>query len=241
MRKSIIAAVAATTLLGGGAVARAAIPADDATMKVTVDPQKAGTAKKPADTSLHLVITNKNIHRTLSKLQFQFPKTIALSGKGLAHCNKAQLEATHDPTICPKGSKAGVGTAVAWQGVEQAQPNRLTFAVTPYIVGNNGIDFFIATTGELKITAVAPGTVKQTRKGPKLTIKVPDIAQQALGAYNGLGQLDTTIKKQSGKHKLIATTGCKKHKHTVAGALTFIDNGVTEAGTLKLSAAAKCR
>jgi hypothetical protein len=239
LRKTIIAAVAATTVLGGGAVARAAIPADDASMKVTVQPQKAGTKKKPRNTSLHLKITNKNIRRTLSKLQFQFPKTVVLSSKGLPQCNAAQLESSNDPSVCPKGSKAGVGTAIAYQGVAQPQPNKLTFDVTPYIV-KNGVDFYIASQGALEITAVSPGRVKQTKKGPLLTIRIPEIAQQAVGAYNGLGQLDTVIDKQVGKHKLIATTGCKNHKQPVSGKMTFIDNGVTEAGTLTVKAAAKC-
>jgi hypothetical protein len=246
LRKSMIAAAAATAVLGGAAVAHAAIPADDASMKVTFAPQKAGTAKKPANSSQHLVITNKNVHRTLSQLQFQYPKTIKMSGKGLKHCNKTQLEATANGAICPSGSKAGVGTATAYQGVAEPQPIKRTFNVTAYIVGDNGIDFLIKSTPKdaatgFNISAVSPGTVKQTKKGPRLTIKVPEVAQQVLGTYNGLGKLDVTIDKQSGKHKLIATTGCKKHKHVVTGKLTFIDNGTTEGGTLPLSSAAKCR
>ena len=242
MRKTLIAAVAATTVLGGGAIARAQSPADDASMKVTVAPQKAGTKKKPANTSLHLAIKNNNTHRTASKLQFQFPKTILLNGKGLKFCNKAQFEASTDESICPKASKVGVGSATAYLGVDQPTPQKIDFDVTAYLVGRSKIDFLVVGNS---IRTVAKGTVKQTSKGPKLTILIPKAAQQIgppdAPIYNGLGSLDTVIKKQIGKHKLIATNGCKKHKHTVSAVITFVDNPVSEAGTLPVKAAAKCR
>lgn len=240
MRKTLIAAIAATTVLGGGAIARAQIPAGDASMKVTVAPQKAGTKKKPANTSLRLVINNNNNRRTLSKLQFQFPKTMVMSGKGLKFCNKAKLESTADNKVCPKASKVGVGTAIAWTGVDQPEPQKLTFDVIAYVVGKNGIDFWLRG-HELPITVVSPGTIKQTSKGPKLTIKVPEAAQKLGPVYNGLGQLDTTISKKVGSHKLISTTGCKSHKHVINAKLTFVTNPATPGGTLPLTAAAKCR
>jgi hypothetical protein len=242
LRKTLIAAIAATTVLGGGAIARAQIPADDASMKVTVAPQKAGTKKKPANTSLRLAITNKNTHRTASKLAFQFPKTIAINGKGLKSCNKSQFEASTDESVCPKASKVGVGTATAYLGVDQPSPQRIDFDVTAYLVGKNKIDFLVVGGA---IRTIAKGTLKQTSKGPKLTIDIPQAARQIgppdAPVYNGLGSLDTVIKKQIGKHKLISTTGCKKHKHAVSAVVTFIDNPATEAGKLPLKAAAKCR
>jgi hypothetical protein len=245
LRKTLIAAVAATTVLGGGAIARAQIPADDASMKVTVAPQKAGTKKKPADTSLHLKLVNKNHTRTASKLAFQFPKTIVLNGKGLKYCNKSEFEASTDPSICPKASKVGVGSATAYLGVDQPTPQKITFDVTAYLVGKNKIDFLVVQSQSGPIRTVAKGTVKQTKKGPKLTIDIPEAARQIgppdAPIYNGLGELDTTIKKQIGKHKLISTTGCKKHRHTVTAVVTFIDNPASEGGTLPLKAAAKCR
>jgi hypothetical protein len=207
---------------------------------VTVAPQKAGTKKKPANTSLHLVIVNNNVHRTLSKLAFQFPKTVRMSGKGMKFCNKAQLEASTDPTICPKASKVGVGTAVAWVGVDQPSPQKLTFDVIAFLVGKNGIDFYLHA-HELTIDVVSPGTVKQTKKGPRLTIQVPESAQKLGPVYNGLGSLDTVISKKIGSHKLISTVGCVKHKDKVNAKLTFVTNPATVGGTLPVSAAAKCR
>jgi hypothetical protein len=245
LRKTLIAAVAATAVLGGGAVARAQIPADDATMHVTVAPQKAGTKKKPADTSLRLKLTNKNQRRTASKLAFQFPKTMAISGKGLTFCNKSQFESSTDQSICPKASKVGVGTATAYLGVDQPTPQKIDFDVTAYLVAKNKIDFLVVQSQSGPIRTIAKGTVKQTSKGPKLTIDIPEAARQ-IGppdnpVFNGLGELDTTLKKQIGKHKLISTSGCKKHKHVVNAVVTFIDNPATEGGTLPVQAAAKCR
>jgi hypothetical protein len=240
LRKYLIAAVAATVAIGGAGVAAAQTPTDGASLKVTIAPKKAGTKKKPTNVSLHLVATNYNKQRTLKKLQIQMPKTLAVSGKGFKFCSHKQLSDSVDPSVCPKGSKVGSGTALAYLGVTNPDPQPLTFDVTAFVVGKNAIDFLLKAR-EIPVTVVSPGKLTKTAKGPLLTVLVPKAAQQpAPQTYAGLAQLDTKLKGKAGKHKLIATTGCKKHKHAFSTKLIFGANPVTSATTISASATSKC-
>jgi len=240
LRKSLLAAVAATAVIGGTATAGAQTVSDGASVKATVAPQKAGTKKKPANSSLHLVITNNDKRRTLRQLEIQIPRTMNVSGKGFTFCSKATL-AAGGPAACPKRAKVGVGTASAFVGVDQPQPSPLNFEVTAFVAAKDKINFYLHSTG-IPVNVVAPGVVKKTSKGPKLTVKVPQEAQQpAPGLYAGLAQLDTTIGARSGTHKLITSTGCKKHKQPFSVKLLFAANPATPSGSLTTKGAAKCR
>ena len=64
MRKYLIAALAATTVLAVGTTAVAQAP--EATMSVKTSPTKAGTKKKPKSEKLQLTVTNNNTKRTAS-------------------------------------------------------------------------------------------------------------------------------------------------------------------------------
>lgn len=238
MRKYLIAAVAAATVAGGAGIADA--QSTGASLKVKVGPQKAGTKKSPKNSSVHLVVTNNDQKRTLRKLDIQLPKTLVVSGKGFKKCSEPQL-GNNGPASCPKGSKVGGGTASALLGVNGPNPVPLTFVVTAFVGGANSINFYLHST-TVPVNVVAPGKVKKTSKGPKLIVTVPQAAQQpAPGTYAGLSQLDTTLKGKAGKHKLVASTGCKKHKQPFSTKLYFGVNPVSPAGTVSTSGAAKCR
>ena len=85
---------------------------------------------------------------------------------------------------------------------------------------------------------MAPGHLS----GRKLTIEVPEVAQQPVpGTFAGLISLETTLKAKQGKNYLASTTGCKGKKHPFSAVLTFRDNGATPAGTRSASTAAACK
>jgi hypothetical protein len=243
LRKYLIAAAAATAAIGAGTTAYAQGGPDGATLKVTVAPKKAGTVKNPVNSSVHFNATSNNSKRTLKKLEIQMPKTLVVSAKGFKFCNKAQLENSADASICPKGSKVGGGVARALLGVnlpaEKQTP--LTFDVQAFVVAKDKIDFVLHARELPSLYVVSPGKVTQTKKGPKLTVSVPQTAQQpAPDVYAGLKQLDTTLKGKAGSHKLIATTGCKKHKQPFSTKLFFGTNPVSSATTITASASSKC-
>jgi hypothetical protein len=234
LRKYLIVAIAALTAMAFTAVALAQTPA--ATMKVTVKPKKAGTKKKPKNSSIELNIVNNDPTKTLGSLVIAQPKTFKLSAKGLTKCNRAEVEANQSIDQCPKASKVGKGTAEALVGVTSPTPAPLTFDVTAVVFGPKDIGFFLAGR-ELGINVISPGKIK----GNKLTITVPDAAQQPTpGVYAGLKSIHTTLKAKKGKHYLASTVGCKSKKHKFSTTLNFVNNGATAASTVKVSASSKC-
>lgn len=238
MRKFLIAAVAAVTVIAVPTVASAQTPA--ATMDVKVTPTKAGKKKKPKNSTINLSIENTATNRTMSKLTITTSKTFKLSTKGLTKCDRANLDPSTGggPSSCPKASIVGKGTATALLGVTSPTPSPLEFDVTPVVTGAKNIDFYLAekNTG---VNVLAPGTIS----GRKLTIEVPAAAQQPVpGVYAGLVSLETTMKAKKGKNYLASTNGCKGKKHPFSATLTFVPNGSdTTGGDVKTSANAKCK
>jgi hypothetical protein len=233
LRKYLIVAIAALTAMAFTAVALAQTPA--ATMKVSVKPKKAGTKKKPKNSSIELNIVNNDPKKTLGSLTITQPKTFKLSAKGLTKCSEATLE-TGGPSACPAKSRVGKGTAEALVGVTSPTPTPLTFVVTAVVLGPKDIGFFLAGQ-QININVLSPGKLK----GNKLTITVPDAAQQPTpGVFAGLKSIHTTLKAKKGKHYLASTTGCKSKKHKFSTQLNFVNNGATPASTVKVSGSSKC-
>jgi hypothetical protein len=237
LRKYLVASLAAATAIACAGVAIA--QSTPASMTVTVSPKKAGTKPKPKSTQLSLAIVNNDTKRTMSALDITMPKTLALSTKGFPACTVDTLD-NKTKSACPRGSKVGSGVAKAILGVNNPDPSKqsnLTFIVTAFTGGKDKVNFYLE--GIVKVTA--PGTL--SKKGGKqvLHIQVPDAAQQpAPGVYAGLVSLETTLKGIAKKNKLIATTGCKAKAHPFSTVMTFIDNGVSPAGTVKVDDGAPC-
>jgi hypothetical protein len=234
LRKYLIAAVAALTVVAFAAVASAQAP--PATMKVTVKPRDAGTLANPKNSSIKFKIVNNDNTRTMSKLTIRTPRTFKLTAKGLTKCDEHTLE-TRGPSACPDKSRVGKGVAHALLGVGSANPTPLTFDVTAVVLGAKRIAFHLKSR---ELPDLQPVAMSRLSKG-KLTIVVPDIAQQPFpGTYAGRVSLEAKLKGKQGKHKLASTTGCKAHKHKFSATMTFIDNGVSEAGTVTTKGASAC-
>jgi hypothetical protein len=237
LRKTLVAAIAALTVVGGTTAALAQT-ATGPTLTVAVKPTKAGTKKKPKNSSIHLVVVNNDSKRTLSTLTITMPKTLKVSGKGFKTCSEATLNDTSKgPSSCPAGSKVGSGSSDALLGVNTGSPTPLHFVVTAFVGGKSKINFYLHSTG-VPVNVVAPGRVS----GHKLIVTVPQVAQQPVpGTFAGLVKLDTTLKGKAKKHLLISSIGCKGGKDAFKAALTFANNGVSPAGTVNTSGSAKCK
>ena len=236
MRKFLIVAVAALTVLTvGGTAAVAQTPG--ATMEVAVAPKKAGSKKKPTNSSIHLRIANGDSKKTLSRLTITSPTTFKLSAKGLVKCNEETLAQTQNLSVCPKKSRVGSGTAHALVGVTGANPSPLTFKVTALVLGPKKLGFYLQGQ-ELPVNVLSPGAIK----GRKLIIDVPIAAQQPTpGVWAGLVDLETTMKAKRGNRILASTIGCKNKKHKFGARLEFADNTGTGApAPISVSAPSKC-
>jgi hypothetical protein len=235
LRKIVVAAVAALTV-AGGATAAIAQTATSPTLTVKIKPVKAGTKKKPKNSSIHLVVNNPDHTRTLSTLTITMPKTLKVSGKGFKTCSEAKLNA-NGPASCPAGSKVGSGTADALLGVNTPTPTGISFTVSAFVGGKNKINFYLKGNG-VGVNVVSPGRVS----GRKLIVTVPQAAQQPIpGTFAGLVKLDTTLKGKAKKHFLIASVGCKGGKDPFKAHLAFANNGIPGATSADASGSAKCK
>jgi hypothetical protein len=233
LRKYLITAVVAVTAIAIAAPAASAQA--PATMKVTVTPTKAGTKSKPKNSTINLAVTNADPKRTMSKLTITTAKTFKLSTKGLTKCKASVLEAS-GPAACPRASRVGKGTAEALVGVNGTSPTPLTFKVTAVVTGPKNLAFDLQGQ-QLPVHVMAPGTIS----GTKLTIAVPQAAQQpAPNVFAGLVSLQATMTGKKGTNYLASTTGCVRKRHPFTSLLTFINNGVSPAGTVTAKANAKC-
>jgi hypothetical protein len=241
LRKYLIVAIAALTVVAFATVAFAQAP-DKATLTVKVTPKKAGTKKKPKNSTYTLNVVNGNTNRTMSALDVLIPKTVKLSLKGMPFCDPNTVIARG----CPKSAILGTGEAKAIVGVNGTAPAPLTFKVQAFNTtspktGKPMLGFFIDDGGVLVFLTETTLTKAGGKYGQKLHIDVPPAAQKVgASTYNGLVSLKTTLKKKVGKKYLVSTVGCKKKKHPYKVTLHFIDNGITTAKSYGDTASAKC-
>jgi len=240
LRKYLIVAIAALTTVAFATVAIAQT-GDTATLKTKLTPTNAGTKNKPKNSKLDLNVINGNTQRTMSDLDIFMPKTLKLSLKGMPSCAPDKVLARS----CPKSSLLGTGEAKAKTGVNGSTPGDLTFDVKAVktksqVNGKDMLGFVIDDGGSLIFLTETKLSKAGGKYGQKLHIDVPELAQHAGTAFNGLVSLHTKLGKKKGKNMLLATTGCKGKKQPFKVVLTFIDNGVTTATTIDKTSTSKC-
>jgi hypothetical protein len=242
LRKYLIAAVAAVTVISFSAVALAQGP-DTATLKVKVTPTDAGTKRKPKNSTFVLDVVNNNTSRTMSDLDVFIARNVRLSLKGMPSCAPDVIFQRK----CPARTVLGTGEAKAKVGVNGPPANvtDLIFKVTAFktksqVTGKNMLGFFIDNGATLQFLTETTLTSASGKYGQKLHIDVPELAQRVGATYNGLVSLKATLKKKVGSKYLISTVGCKAKKHPYKVDLTFIPNGVTDGRVISDTANARC-
>jgi hypothetical protein len=227
LRKYLIVALAALASIALASVAIA--QNSDVTSTTKVSKSKAGTKKKPKAIELNTFIKNNIPNTTVSTIEIDFPKTVKISGKGLAKCDIGKLSA-NGKRACPPKSKAGTGLTHARAraaGSDPADPGApLDFNVTSYVGGKNSVIFYIEQRGGT-LTRALPGKISKAsgKYGQKLVISIPPNLQQTIpGLYGNLLDLKSTLYNKKGKNSLISTVGCKNKKHGFGAKFTFVPN-----------------
>jgi hypothetical protein len=230
LRKTLIAAIAALSVLAMAAVALAQNPAPVVNVTAKAGPKKAGTKKKPKSETIALHITNSEESKSSAKqIEITFPQTLKLSTKGLKTCSVSKLDAT-GPTTCPTKSRAGKGNAIA--NLNPDQPSKLYFNVTTFVAGKNKLAFYLQQTTTEKgaiapdgVAQALPATIKKSGKGQKITIKIPaNLQQPAPGVFSALLEINNDLGLKDGKHALVTSVGCKSKKHKVGVAISYVPN-----------------
>jgi hypothetical protein len=223
LRKSLIAAVAAFTVLSlaAVAVAQTQYPAPDPTSTITVSPKKAGTKKKPKKVGLGLFIKNNvESKTTASHIQIDLPSTMRIgAARGLAKCSASTIESRQSTASCPRGSIVGEGVANAVLGPYNQDPGELVLDVTAVNGGPKSVYFFVEVRGT-DVVGLLDGKI--TKKGRRLTMSIPESLKKPDGfTYSALVDIDVDITKKSG---VVRSIGCKARKQTVKTTLRFEAN-----------------
>jgi hypothetical protein len=222
LRKLLTGAVVASASLAVAAGAIAQSP--EATFTADVSPSKAGTTKKPKNTTLGFGVTLDKPNTTVEFIELKLPRGLKLSGKGLKRCSVNRL-ATRGPAGCPSGSKAGpTGTATADLGPEGPDQSELHFNVSPFVLNSNTFVFYVASESGTGIAVQSPITGKITDKGRKLRIRIPqELRQPVTGVDASLTSLNQSFAGKRGKNYVVSSVGCKNRKHKFSGKLEFTE------------------
>jgi hypothetical protein len=230
LRKTLIAAIAALTVLALTAVALAQNPAPVVDVTAKVAPSKSGTKKKPKSETVDLKIQNSEESKSSAgSIEIVFPATLKVNTKGLKTCSVATLDAS-GLTACPTKSKAGKGNAIA--NLNPDAPSKLYFKTTPFVAGKNKLAFYLQQTDKENGTVLddgvqqaLPASLKKSGKGQKLTIKIPaNLQQPAKGVYSALLEINSTLGLKDGKHALVTSIGCKSKKHKIGVTIGYVPN-----------------
>ena len=220
MRKLLTGAIAASVSLAVAAGAIAQSP--EATFTADVTPSKAGTKRKPKNTTLGFGVTLDKPNTTVEYINLNLPRGLKISGKGMRRCSVNTL-ATQGPSGCPSGSKAGpTGTAEADLGPEGPEQSQLHFTVSPFVLDNNTFVFYVASESGTGIAVQSPITGEITKKGRRLRIRIPqELRQPVPGVDASLTSLNQTFSGKRGKKYIVSSVGCKNRKHKFTGSMEF--------------------
>jgi hypothetical protein len=232
LRKSLVAALAIPAALATATVAFAQNPAPVVDVTASVAPTKAGTAKKPKNETVQLLILNSEESKTTaSRIDIFMPQTLKLNTKGLKTCSAARLDAS-GTAGCSK-AKAGGGNAVA--NLNPNSPSKLYFRITPYVAGKNALAFYLQQTDGEKgpvnpngVQQALPAKITKSGKGQRLRIDIPRNLQAPVdnpsnpsqSVYSALLKIDTKL----GLKSLVTSVGCKSKQHKVKTTITYADN-----------------
>ena len=247
MRNRFVVGALTCALLSGGAIAAFAVPASDTTLDFQVKPgsTKAGTTKKPKNTTLQLSIIGGTEDgtgqpATSTALNITLPPTWKLNSDRWpkrARCDIAEVNQEKNTSSCPKGSKIGSGTSVV-KGAGGAVTR--TLLVTAFVIENGDLGFFIKNkAGESpQVNEMIPGA---TPRPNKINVKIPDTVQEPIeGVPTGIELLKFKLSATAtvkGKTIAIAqTTGCKRGKWKFSVENVYRDGKQSEPDTVNCRA-----
>jgi hypothetical protein len=210
-------AVVALLVAAAVAVAQSAPP----TLTITeshITPSAGGSKKKPKNASAGISFAvNRESNSTADRIVFNLPTNLKLSGTGFKYCPASKINSP-DPNEggvanCPKGSKVGSGSAVAYAG-----STRIDYTITIFAASKNEIAMNLA--GNVTVPALQ-GIVSDAGSpfGQKITIDIPKQVQQPIGGlYSAITEVHAKIGPATGHKKV--TKKVKRHGKTVKKKVT---------------------
>lgn len=225
MRKPVIGAITAVLVLALTAGVALATGVVTQTLKATIGPTKAGTAKHPQPVKLGLRLygttSDGSVPPASNHVIVMLPKGLSFFGSKFPACSLATLnDQSKGPSKCPSGSKIGGGSAVARIGTNPDSPTE-TLKVTVFN-GPKGksVLIYLLGTEPANVSGAFPGNlipVRSTKYAMKLDVKIPQQFYEPVpGFFTPLTDFNTTIKAtrrvKGVQYGLVSTTSCPKSR-----------------------------
>ena len=222
MRKLGVVAVLAILVAGGAAAAIAdSTTSPKVTVKASISPNRAGTAKHPQGVTLKTQISwqtlgsaNQPIVQTFDIL---FPKGSLYNGSKYPSCSYNRLNAV-GPAGCPKASIMGTGTGNAYADTTITHPK-----ITVVNGGATHVYFYTVLNNPARVQSPVVGKI--SRIGGKFSYKLHVTVPQVLQVVAGVPIELTFLNVNAGKEAWLATTGCGPGGHWPFSVTTSYNTG----------------
>lgn len=239
MRKLELAAAAGlvTVLVAIGATAALAQTTWPAlTVKPTVTPNKAGTAKHPQAVKLKTVLSWQELGAAdqpiVTGFHLLFPKGSLYNGAHYPSCSLAKV--SQGPQACPKASITGSGSGVAYANTTITKPK-----ITVVNGGANTIYFYTVLNNPARVQEPVIGHISKAsgKWAYSLSLTIPQNLQMVAGVPIELTSLSVT----AGAGKWLETTACKGGKWPFQVTSSYLNPNTKQTGSFTDSSSTSCR
>ena len=228
MRKLVLAAIAGLVTVSFAAVAIAQGSWPPVTVKPTVTPNRAGTARHPQGVRLKAKINWASLGAAdqpiVTKFHLLFPKGAKYNGGHTPSCSRSKINI--GPQRCPKASIMGRGSGTAYADTTVTHP-----AITVVNGGANTVYFYTVLNNPARVAEPVIGHISRTggKWSYSLSVSVPGNLQIVAGVPIEL----TTLTVTAGKGSWLETTGCPGGKWPFQITTNFVNpnNGDTGSST----------
>ena len=225
LRKYLIGMLAAVAALAFGAVAVAQTADPSHSLNAKITPAKAGKPGKSKAAKMAFTVTNNpNDGTTAKAVEVFFSKGTKVNTAGFPVCSHDTLSQQRDPSVCPKGSNLGKGTAKA-----NLFGGPISFDLTLFAGGKNTIIVWLDQVGgDIDLPLEGKITKASGKFGQRLHIEIPrEVFSPAGSCCAQLNEIKATLgatfKKGKKTFRALETTGCPPQKKwTIGSKLLYV-------------------
>jgi hypothetical protein len=235
MRKLVLAAIAGLATLSCAAVALALPTWPAVTVKPTVTPNRAGTARHPQGVKLKAQINWQNLgpanQPIVTQFHLLFPKGAKYNGAHTPSCGRSKIN--FGPSHCPKASIMGTGSGVAFADQTPARPK-----ITVVNGGGNTVYFYTVLNNPAYVHEPVIGHVTHT--GGKWSYELNVTVPESLRFVAGVPIRLTTLTVTAGKGSWLETTGCSGGRWPFQITTDYLNYNTGATGSTTDASSLKC-
>lgn len=192
------------------------------TAKASVAPNRAGTPKNPQPVAIRTsakAVTEPGYERPIFQGGYAlFPRHGNYNGDDFPRCDRRLLN-LYGTERCPKGSRIGSGTGVAYADEVITRPR-----VEIFNAGSKLALFYVTLYRPALVREAIPVRIKELPRGKwkyKASFSVPEVLQIVAGIPIAAGSIQIKI----GRGNLIETTSCPKSRRWPYELRGYFSNG----------------